>query len=469
MKKKSYSLALLASFLILTACSSNGGNNNDAASSATNNANTNANAATNANASGDTTANAGGDTQPADDAPEEISFWSWSPDDVVWQQLIAAFNEQYPNIKVNYTRTPSADYEKKIQVAVQGGQAPDVMAFQNGPMIKNYSPALEPLAPLAEKTLGADWESGFKATPLASSKANDFKTIPTGVAVTPFLSYDVDLFKKAGAEPPKTYDELKAVVKKFEAAKIPGVIPKLGFAGGKSATVTDLFYTLVNQIAPGKLYDADAGKVKFTDPEFIQATQAFKQFYTDGLFQDGNLTTKYDPDLREMYETKGQLPMIIVGNWIMTDVANKDGLKIGDRTFGLVPLPTITGGKTSVLINGDVPLGISKDSKHKDAAWKFVAFMATGAYQDILSKSLQFLPVKEGLSLDKTNLKTDIEKQSVDVILDTLTNAVGGSRFLDNAPIEQALFKSLQQVGDGSATPEQAMDAVEKASEAVKR
>ncbi|SFM22370.1 raffinose/stachyose/melibiose transport system substrate-binding protein [Paenibacillus sp. 1_12] len=407
--------------------------------------------------------------QKTEEVSGEISFWSWSPEDNVWQDLIKAFNDKYPKIKVNYVRTPSADYDKKIQVAIQGGEVPDVMAFSNGPMIKNYTPILEPLAPLAEKSLGKDWEKKFKSTPMESAKKNDYRTIPTGVAVTPFLSYDVDLFNKVGAQPPKTYEELKQVVKKFEDAKLPGIVPRLGFAGGKSATVTDVFYTLVNQIAPGKLYDADAGKAKFTDPVFIQATTAFKQFYTDHVFQDGNLTTKFDPDLREMYEQKRQLPMILVGAWIMNDVANKDGLKIGDRTFGLVPMPTIAGGKSNVLINGDVPLGISKDSKHKDAAWRFVEFMATGEYQTILSKALQFLPVKEGLSMDKANLKTDIEKQSVDVILNALTKDVGGIRFLDNASIEQALFLNLQKVAAGTATPEQAMAEVQKASEAVKR
>ncbi|OCT15575.1 hypothetical protein A8709_16010 [Paenibacillus pectinilyticus] len=409
------------------------------------------------------------ESQKPADIKGEISFWSWSPEDNVWQQLIKSFNDKYPNIKVNYVHTPSADYEKKIQVAIQGGEIPDVMAFANGPMIKNYSPILEPLAPLAEKSLGKDWEKLFKATPLESSKKNGYRTMPTGVAVTPFLSYDVDLFKKVGAEPPKTYEELKQVIKKFDDAKLPGVLPRLGFAGGKSATVTDVFYTLVNQIAPGKLYDADAGKVKFTDPSFIQATNAFKQFYTDKIFQDGNLTTKYDPDLRDMYEQKKQLPMILVGAWIMNDVANKDGLKIADRTFGLVPMPTIEGGKTSVLINGDVPLGISKDSKNKEAAWKFVEFMATGDYQTILSKALQFLPIKEGLSMDKTNLKTDIEKQSVDLITNEMTKDVGGIRFLDNASIEQALFVNLQKVATGTITADQAMAEVQKASDAVKR
>ncbi|MFD0678578.1 MULTISPECIES: ABC transporter substrate-binding protein [unclassified Paenibacillus] len=447
MKKWNIGSALLASLLLLSACSSQ--IKDGSATSAK-----------------DTKA---ATAQKPEEIAGEISFWSWSPEDNVWQELIKAFNVKYPKIKVNYVRTPSADYDKKIQVAIQGGEAPDVMAFSNGPMIKNYIPVLEPLAPLAEKSLGKDWEKMFKATPMESAKKNDYKVIPTGVAVTPFLSYDVDLFKKVGAEPPKTYDELKQVVKKFEDAKLPGIIPRLGFAGGKSTTVTDVFYTLVNQIAPGKLYDADAGKVKFTDPSFIQATNAFKQFYTDHLFQDGNLTTKFDPDLRDMYEQKRQLPMILVGAWIMNDVANKDGLKMGDRTFGLAPMPTIAGGKASVLINGDVPLGISKDSKHKDAAWKFVEFMATGEYQTILSKALQFLPVKEGLSMDKSGLKTDIEKQSVDVILNALTKDVGGIRFLDNATIEQALFTGLQKVAAGSATPEQAMAEVQKASDAVKR
>jgi raffinose/stachyose/melibiose transport system substrate-binding protein len=400
---------------------------------------------------------------------EEISFWSWSPEDIIWQELVKSFNTKYPNIKVNYVHNPSADYEKKIRVAIQAGEAPDVMAFEYGPMIKNYASILEPLAPLAEKSLGKDWEKSFKSSPMTLSKKNNYKTIPTGVAVTPFLSYDVDLFKKVGAEPPKTYDDLKAVVKKFEDAKLPGIIPRLGFAGGKSSTVTDVFYTLVNQIAPGKLYEADAGKAKFTDPLFIQATQAFKKFYTDNIFQDGNLTTKFDPDLRDMYEKKGQIPMILVGAWIMTDVANKEALGIGGRTFGLVPMPTIAGGKVSVLTNGDVPLGISKDSKHKEAAWKFVEFMSTGEYQAILGKGLQFLPVKEGMSMDVSKLKTDIEKKSVDLIIKTLAESTGGMRFLDNAPIEQVLFTQLQKVASGAATPEQAMAEVQKASDEIKR
>ncbi|MGG1552128.1 extracellular solute-binding protein [Paenibacillus ferrarius] len=453
MRKLSLASTLLASLLMVTACSSQSTNNTASPAASTKSA----------------SESKAPETQKPADIKGEISFWSWSPEDNIWQPLIKAFNDKYPNIKVNYVRTPSADYEKKIQVAIQGGEVPDVMAFANGPMIKNYAPILEPLAPLAEKSLGKDWEKKFKQTALDSAKKNNYKTMPTGVAVTPFLSYDVDLFKKVGAEPPKTYDDLKAVVKKFEDAKLPGVVPRLGFAGGKSATVTDVFYTLVNQIAPGKLYDADAGKVKFTDSSFIQATNAFKQFYTDKIFQDGNLTTKFDPDLREMYLQKRQLPMILVGAWIMTDVANKDNLKIGDRTFGLVPMPTIAGGKTSVLINADVPLGISKDSKNKEAAWRFVEFMATGDYQSILSKGLQFLPVKEGLSMDTSNLKTDIEKQSVDLIMNEMSKDVGGIRFLDNAPIEQALFTNLQKVASGTITAEQAMAEVQKASDAVKR
>ncbi|MCC2683299.1 MAG: extracellular solute-binding protein family 1, partial [Paenibacillaceae bacterium] len=423
-------ILLLAGLVFIVACSSQSQSNNSASSNGGNSA-----------------------TGAASQKEVKISFWSWSPEDADWQKLQASFHDKYPNITVNYVHTPSADYAQKLSVAIQGGDIPDVMAFQNGPMIKTYTPVLEPLAPLAKQSLGADWEKLFKAGPLAAAKANNYTTIPTGVDVTPFLSYDVDLFNKVGAKPPKTYDELKAVVKKFEDAKLPGIIPRVGFAGGKSSTVTDVYYTLVNQIAPGKLYAADAGKAKFTDPEFIKATQAFKQFYTDNLFQDGNLTTKYDPDLRQMYETKGQLPMILVGNWIMTDVANKKASNTVGRTFGLVPMPTIAGGKTSVLTNGDVPLGISKNSKNKDAAWKFIEFMATGDYQMIESKGLQFIPIKEGLSLDKSNLTTDIEKQSVDVILDTLKSNVGGTRFLENASIEQAIFTNLQKVATGAATP----------------
>lgn len=445
---------VIALVLILAACSSTNSDNNGSAS-------------------GNNTSNNTGNSQANNQVEEsvEIDFWAWNPSDEVWNEAIKAFNEEHPNIKVNFTRNPSSEYEKKIRVAVQGGEVPDVMAFQFGPMISNYQEILEPLEPYFVEAMGADWASTFDVFPIEAAAELDYKVIPTGLAVTPFIAYDVDMFEQVGAVPPKTYEELKAAIKKFEEANLDGLIPRLGFAGGRGPTVTDLFYTIVNQLAPGKLYEAEAGNIGFNDPDIIRAAEAFKQFFTDDIFQDGNLTVAWNPELRDMFEQRRQLPMIIVGGWIMGDVANKAALEMEDRTFGLLPFPSIDGGKQSVLVNPDLPIGISKDSKHKDAAFKFVKFMTTGEYQHILSKNPTFLPVISGLDADDSQFEAQIEKDAMNLIstLASDPNTIGGIRFLEHATIESALFENLQKVATNQATPEEAMQAVEEVSQKIAR
>lgn len=397
----------------------------------------------------------------------ELDFWGWVPFLEQWSQIEPEFNKLHPNIKVNYNRNVAIEHQKKLAVAVQGGTMPDVFGLQMGAFLKNYESMLEPLEPFAKKAWGDNWKQQFKPNLLDRVSTHEYKALPTGVLSTPYIAYNEELFKKVGVEPPNTYEELKDVIQKFEQAELPNVVPRLGFAGGDWGNgPRDLFYNLVNQISPGKILEADSGRAKFTDVEFIQATEHFQKFYADKIFQEGNLSTTWNPDLREVFKESKQFPMVMIGQWFFVDIINNDD---PNTSFGLAPFPSINGGKQNVLVDGDPVFGISKDSKNKEAAWKLIEFLTTGNFQEILSNEMNYLPVKNDMDLNIAALRGSVEQNSAQVVMSMIEDHTGGPRFIEHPEIEQALFLNLQKVATNELSPQEAMEEVQKVAEDIIR
>ena len=69
----------------------------------------------------------------ADDATT-IDFWYHDGNDVsnaYWQEIIAKFEEKYPEYKVNYTGLPAESYMTKYTTAIATGTAPDVVDLRD--------------------------------------------------------------------------------------------------------------------------------------------------------------------------------------------------------------------------------------------------------------------------------------------------------------------------------------------------
>jgi raffinose/stachyose/melibiose transport system substrate-binding protein len=218
-----------------------------------------------------------------------------------------------------------------------------------------------------------------------------------------------------------------------------------------------------------KLYDADAGKVPFTDPDLVKAAALMKQYADDGLFQPGFLGNKLNPDVQnELFENKNSIPMILIGSWGAFDWTQPKNFHIEGRKFGYFPLPPSVGDKPNVQMDVDLAVSMNKSSKHKDAAWKFIKFMVNEGYQNVLSKALQNIPAAKSVNLDKSVLTEQSEKDAVDTIVSVSEHPIG-VRALENAEIENTLFISLQAMMSGKLTPQQAMEKVQEVSSKIKR
>lgn len=402
----------------------------------------------------------------------KIEFWSWIPKAPIWPDIEKDFESKYPDIDVEYVLTTSKpDYEQKLKVAMAARQGPDVIGTQYGALMGSYLDQLEPLEPFAKQEWGDGWIDQFK--PGAASRIRQYSgapALPAGLVAVPLIQYDAEMFEKVGAPIPKTYEELKQVLQKFAEAKLPGVLPHVGFGGGEwGPQVRALYYNLANQVAPMKLYDADAGKVPFTDPDLVKAAELMKQYADDNIFQPGFLGNKLNPDVQnELFENKQAVPMIVIGSWGAFDWTQRKDFNIEGRRFGYFPLPPSIGDKPNVQVDVDLAVAVTKYSNNKEAAWKFVKYMVNEGYQTVLSKALQNIPASKSVGLDKSVLTIPSEQEALDVILGISENPIG-VRALENGEIESALFKNLQAMMAGQMTPQQAMEKVQEVSAKIKR
>ena len=195
----------------------------------------------------------------------ELTWWDTSDptnEGPAFQELIAKFNETYPNVKINYQSVPFGDAQNKFKTAAQSGSgAPDILRAEVA-----WVPEFASLGYLYALDGTPLLDGNFLPTPL-SSNVYDGKTygVPQ-VTDTLGLMYNKKLFAKAGIDtPPTTWDEVAADAKLLkQKAKVDGIYIN---AGG---------YFLLPFIygEGGDLVDTEAKKILINSPEDVAGVTA---------------------------------------------------------------------------------------------------------------------------------------------------------------------------------------------------
>ena len=153
------------------------------------------------------------------DSPVELTFWTWQPTDAQWKSIYAAFQKKYPNIKINWWRTSEmADYQKKLQTSMAGGEGPDVFGVQAGSTVEQYGRFADDMKELADKYMPG-WDSKVAEGAVAQTTNKDGKMVamPTITSGSEYILYNKTLLDEQGIKVPTTYDELVAANKELKA------------------------------------------------------------------------------------------------------------------------------------------------------------------------------------------------------------------------------------------------------------
>lgn len=390
----------------------------------------------------------------AEDADQvTLSFWSWLPTTDQSEEMIAEFEKQNPDIKIDYTRTEQDDYFEKLQVAMASGTGPDLFGLTTGTMTEQYAPFAEDMSGLGDE-YWSDWKDTISETAVEQCTTEDGTVagMPLLVAGMTDLLYNKTLMDECGIEKvPTTYEELKDAAAK---AKEKGYVCVAAGAADDWVN-SDWFVQISNEFEEGAVYEAEKGERPWTDQCFVDTMTAWQNLFNDGIFEDGALGVATYPDARDQYFFARKSIFFLTGSWhpgpISPSNSEIQGTEIGNQgdTIGMCVFPSMSeDGKICGTSGVDIMLAVNKDCKEKEAAMKFVQFMADGDGQQYWVNYLQGAPVSKNISYTGT-VDGELQQQSIDEVNSYVSNAVG-NRKLSNSEVETAIQVAMQNVAAGA-------------------
>jgi raffinose/stachyose/melibiose transport system substrate-binding protein len=412
-----------------------------------------------------------GSDKPSASDKVSLTWWGWNAFNQT--QAIKEFQAANPNITVTYKQFAYNDYLTALRPGLAGGKGPDVFQVQPGDLVTNFGPLAVPVEDHLAKSLGSDWAGKFNPEGLRQLQLKDKQVaLPAYMSAAGLIYYNKKILDRFGLTVPTDFAAWKTVCATLKSKGV-GCLAH----GAKDAWVnTDVFLSLINSIAPGKVYDAIAGKTSWTDPEFVQAMEAWSDLFTSGIIAPGAAAAAEYPDAQTNF-LEDKAAFIALGTWntpaTMTKTGQADAQKTVtkkiDGLFFSAPFPApVAGGTPTKLFGGpDNGYAVSAKSSKQDAAFKFVEFLTAGKGQDIQAAGGN-IPAITSIKVATTDVidpsqAADIEKQQA-----SLTQLVG-ARQIPYSDLTTALGDALSAVAAGTSKPAEALAQVEAASKSVTR
>lgn len=408
------------------------------------------------------------DTSKSEDGKVTLSFWSWLPTNDQSGAIIEGFEKENPDIKIEYTRTEQDDFFEKLQIAMASGTGPDLYGMTTGSMMEQYSKFSVDMKETADQYWdGWDKDINQNAVEQCTTEDGTMAGMPLLVAGMTTMMYNKTLMDECGIEKvPTTYTELKEAAAK---AKEKGYVC-VAVGAADDWVNSDWFVQASNEFVEGAVYEAEKGERKWTDQCFVDTMQAWQDLFVDGVFEEGALGVATYPDARDQYFFARKAVFFMTGSWHLgpTSPSNSElqGTEISNQkdVIGMEPFPSVSdNGKIMGTSGVDVMISMNKDCKEKEAAMKFIEYLANGEGQQYWINYLQGSPVSSNVSY-KGDVDGELQQQSIDNVNKYVQDAAG-NRKLGNSELEKAIQVAMQNVAAG-ADPSAELKTVQEVADA---
>jgi multiple sugar transport system substrate-binding protein len=210
------------------------------------------------------------------------------------------------------------------------------------------------------------------------------------------LYYRKDLLKRHGFNPPKTWQEMVEQARQI-VAKERKERTIYGFSGQfkqYEGLVCDMLeYILSNG---GKIINPQTGKCAIAQKPAVDAVRFVRDQIIGNLAPKGVLTYQEPESIALFIQGKA----VFHRNWPYAwEVSNNPQRSKIAGMVGITKLPHFPGGKSHATLGG-WQLGISRYSKNKEAAWRFVQFLTSEKIQKHLALRSGLAPTRKVLYED---------------------------------------------------------------------
>ncbi|GED31102.1 MULTISPECIES: ABC transporter substrate-binding protein [Brevibacillus] len=415
---------VLAAALALTGCSGGGGNEAKPSSDPGNNSGGN---------------QAGGGQQVT------LSMHSWRVEDTEgYAKLIAAFEAENPNIKIDFKPFKATEYNTILNTALQSDSGPDILQlrpYATGAALATAG-YLEPLDNLPGI-------SNIPKEVLAGATGKDGKVygVPLTLSTTQFF-YNKKIFDDNGVSIPKSWDELIAASK---ALKEKGIIP-ISF-GAKEGWLLSLSHGVIApaSFTNGYMDKLLKGESDLKSPEFLKSIQRMQELIP--YFPENFVGLELN-DMRTLFAT-GKAAMFINGSFEMEGIKKLNP----DLQLDFFPMPT-DDGKQVITTWVDGSYAVNAKSKHKAEALKFMEFMTTKKFGELYANQFKMISPIPGVSAEDplVNRLTELTQTNATPYLMIVHFSEG------NPTTKKTLENALQGMYLNKLTPEQVVDEVQKSA-----
>lgn len=412
-----------------------------------------------------------------------ITWWSWTPDNDLAAREIAAFNKQYPQIKVTYKKVPIDNYAALLRPALASNDGPDVFTVNASGAFsaQTFAPYAADLTPGVKALLGDDWQSKVYADGAKAFTVKDRLVAAEWAKVGAGIIWiNKGQFDKYHLKPPTTMDEWVAVCQTFRANGL-GCLRE-GLAG-TSGFVVDTLHSIADSVQPGAWAAAVAGQQKWTDPGLVRSLQILQTMSKNGILDEGSVGIQQYPDVNNAF-LSGKVPMVQMGTWYqqyatensLTAALQGAGVPAGTEKITILPAPfpdvAGQGNPSTMFADPDAGNSVNAKSKVRNAATTFALWLGhTKEGQQVVADNMDSFPTLKGVgpAFDSIKLVNPaLQRPALEDVSKRLGEAIESRSVGISAQLSQGIIDACQAVVSGKS-PADAASALQAVASSEKK
>lgn len=328
----------------------------------------------------------------ANDGVTELELFQFKSEAIgTFDELIADFEAEHPDIRITQNAVPDAD--AAIRVRLVREDVPDILTlngnlrfgelakagvfrdFSADPVVEDVNPAI--LKILTDLGVGEDGE--VNGIPFANNADG--------------VIYNKTIFTENGLEPPTTWEEMTDLIATLEAG---GVTPFYGTLGD-AWTSLPVWNQLASNLVPDDFWpQLREDNTSFGDA-MVPVAERMKELFAHT--QPTMASRGYDDGNRAFAE--GESAMYLQGSWAIPAINDLEP----DFDIGTFALPSDQADETRLVSGVDVVLTVGEDSDHPEEALTFIQWLLTEDVQRRYAEAQAAIPARKGMVSEEPALE----------------------------------------------------------------
>ena len=347
---------------------------------------------------------AGGSDEGAERVTLRINTWENPATTEAVEEINRRFTEEYPNISVEFTHSPTANFNQENPARVAAGDvdiwsdfgfAFKLQDFHTGVDLASIYQNIE--AGLVEPLDGQAFLNNYKDEAITDAMTYKGKVygVCVGSVVYSGYYYNKAIFEQLNLDVPQTYDELIEV---SEAIQSSGVSPFTA-AGAPIWPINMMVHGFL-----GPLFDDIAafeeelwtGGQGFENPKYVEALEKYQRLMVN-YYEKGFQAIDYNPHIGRFIA--GKAAMLPDGSWQAASIADAGG---EDFAFGYAPIPSSDDAEDNQAFFGkyDLMWQVHAKSQKKEAAMLWLDFFSRKENYSYFINTVGWLPTQDGIEVE---------------------------------------------------------------------